>query len=203
MKPINWLLFLAAFNCCCFYAVFAVWGATIADETGVTGFAYPYYVIRFPAHTILFDYLQLRIENSWVFVSGLLFNCSLYGLILERIIVAWKKRVYSQFRNSQNLRSRFRVVILDIYLALAGGVSLAFTLALSDWALEGRPAVIGTFFLLLSFMISACSLATLPALINYLTRPQNDAAKDIFTQAVGIQGLIGLVGWPLIWSLIN
>ena len=66
--------------------------AAYAEDEGTLGtkivwvlFAKFFYIIRFPTHTLLWP-LIIKDNTAISYIIGLLFNCVLYGLLLERLI---------------------------------------------------------------------------------------------------------------------
>jgi hypothetical protein len=65
-------------------------GTLQADDTFWYFFARLFYILRFPTHTLLWSLIIFG--GSLTFFGGLLINCILYGLVIERIASLFKER---------------------------------------------------------------------------------------------------------------
>ena len=111
--PFNFLLFLAAFNCCCFCSVFAFFAVFAVEESGgPVALTYPFLVLRFPVYNLLFDHFKLDMKFGY-FVGDLAINCMLYGLVVERVLM-WVKQRAKPTPDTDQPTSKGSFILLDV-----------------------------------------------------------------------------------------
>jgi hypothetical protein len=50
-----------------------------------------FWVLRFPTHSLLLDYIEIKTAFFPIFFFGLLLNCLFYGWLIERIVFLLKR----------------------------------------------------------------------------------------------------------------
>ena len=71
----------------CFYAAWGDDEETLGSNIILLTLSKLFYIFRFPTHTIFWKFFSF---NTGLFIVGLILNCMIYGLLLERTISIFK-----------------------------------------------------------------------------------------------------------------